>query len=421
MAAAPECNPFQEPFMKMTWLVAMAAMLAAGLVACGGGETVPEHAAQAGPTEGVQALTETDAALRIAQAGHGQWFDAKMQRLDTGLKSIEAVQLAVRNAALKATGGQFDDATLSFMKQADELVGRGDLSETDRLSLQGAVAWKMLTAAGEKLTAQYEWRLESANQHIQDVFKPGTFQIRPDILELLHRVGYLDILNRWPQFWGYAKRCDSNGVPVPPDFALSGTAWVHRGPLHNNILDGSGATADVWSWSDPTKRGVCIALPRGSGLAGIICQSASTGAACFWDNIDAASGARVDWRTQTLRINELKNGSNLSENCTGCHRGNNVFLISPDDSTWAKLLRPLAGTVGATLTTRVETSTDNRGGRPRYFPVTTFSGRAGWENVFNSSASCASCHEAPPASVTGLTSPPPMPPACAALPGGCGS
>ena len=210
-------------------------------------------------------------------------------------------------------------------------------------------------------------------------------------------------------------------MPVPPDFALSGTAWVKRGALSHNILDSSpSATADVWTWADPAKRGVCIALPRSKPgtqpLDGIICQSAKTGAACFWDNIDAATGQRIDWRTETLQISKLKNGTSLSENCTDCHRGNNVFLISPDDTTWAKLLRPVPGTVDPTLTTQVETSTDNRGGRARYFPVTTLAGRAGWENVYNSSTTCSGCHERPPS----LPNPPPMPPTCASLAGGCG-
>jgi hypothetical protein len=270
--------------------------------------------------------------------------------------------------------------------------------------------------ADPKLIERYEWRLEAANGHIQDVFKPGTFQIDPRVNELLRAMRYLDTEWRFPWRRSYAQRCRDNGVPVPPDFALSGTAWTFRGALGHNILTNApGATADVWSWSDPLRRGICIALPRNSGVAGIICQSAKTGAACFWDNIDAASGARIDWRTQTLRIADLQNGASLAENCTNCHRGNNVYLISPDDRTWAKLLRPAPGTVGATLTTKVQGSTDMRGGRPRYWPVTTFFGRPGWENVYNASTSCTGCHEAPPV----LNNPPPMPPACASLAGGC--
>ncbi|EHR72829.1 hypothetical protein BurJ1DRAFT_4029 [Burkholderiales bacterium JOSHI_001] len=415
--------------MRPTFPTLLAALLAAGLVACGGGDNADPHAGApaAADTEAVRSeqiaavLPETDPAMRIAHAGHGKMFDAKMQPIEASAKFIEQVQLSVRDVALKATGGQFDEETMIFMKMADELTASGKLSETDRLVLQGGVVWKMLRGVDPKLFDRYEWRLEVANQHLQDVFKPGTFQISPQVLELLRKFEYLDLWRRVPWFFSYAKRCDTNGVPVPPDFATSGTAWVNRGPLHHNILDGSSGTADVYSWSDPGKRGACIALPRNSGsLAGIICQSATTGAACFWDNIDAATNTRLDWRTQTLRIAELKNGSNLAENCTNCHRGNNVFQLAPDDSTWAKLLRPMPGTVGPTLTLRVESSSDNRGGRPRYFPVTGLFGRAGWENVYNSSTTCSSCHERPAAAVESMNLPP-MPPACAALVGGCGS
>lgn len=72
-------------------------------------------------------------------------------------------------------------------------------------------------------------------------------------------------------------------------------------------------------------------------VLGIICQSRRTGKACFWDNIDISAERdaggnfpRITGEGVILRIAEIKNGSNLAENCTLCHRGSNAFLIHPN-------------------------------------------------------------------------------------------
>lgn len=211
----------------------------------------------------------------------------------------------------------------------------------------------------------------------------------------------------------YMAECRAKGVPIPPDWAETGTPWVKQGELQTKLTLPSKA-AYVWTYSDPTVRGACVALPRGTGVsgdvAGIICQSATTGAACFWDNMpkNNQSPGVLGWSGQTLQIANLADGSNLTGVtgvCTYCHRGDNVFLISPDDPTWAKVLRgPLVTSPGSTFTTRVEASSDNQGGHPRYVPVT----QPGWTNAFAAGVCAGSCHEQP------AVSSPPMPPACAA-------
>ena len=224
----------------------------------------------------------------------------------------------------------------------------------------------------------------------------------------------------------YMAECRRLGVPIPPDWAETGTAWVLQGNLKTseggtNLLQGN-QNAFVWTYSDPSVRGACIALPRGSGsagsLAGIICQSASTGHACFWDNMLSTNQTPggLGWSGQTLRISQLADGSNLSGAtgvCPQCHRGNNVFLISPDDPTWAKVLRgPLVTSPGSTFTTRVEASSDMRDGRPRYIPVTGVGvSRPGWENAYEAGGCSSSCHEMPSTQFSHYLK---MPPDCAA-------
>lgn len=218
----------------------------------------------------------------------------------------------------------------------------------------------------------------------------------------------------------YMTSCRRHNVPVPPDWTESTTDWQFQGDLGqgtNLLADSPGENAFVWTYSGPI-RGGCIVLPRQGGLAGIICQGALTGYACFWDNklrSDGPTASPIGWRGKRLTISDLQDGNMLQENCTECHRGNNVFLMSPDDGTWAKVLRgPLVTTPGSTFTTRVERSSDVREGHPRYIPL---SSQPGWVNSFRSAGgrSCAQCHEMPdlgfgPGQASGVF--PPMPPAC---------
>jgi hypothetical protein len=121
----------------------------------------------------------------------------------------------------------------------------------------------------------------------------------------------------------------------------------------------------------------------------------------------------MGWRGLRLVISELKDGSNLNSACTDCHRGNNVFNIAPDDTTWARVLRrTMAGSQPGTFTTQVEASSEERDGRPRYIPLTTNPPRPGWQNTYM--GSCGGCHEQPT-----VPNMPMMPPACASAPGGC--
>lgn len=228
----------------------------------------------------------------------------------------------------------------------------------------------------------------------------------------------------------YMADCRAQGVPIPPDWAESGTAWVNQGNLNTNgggtnLLQGS-VDAFVWTYTDPNVRGACIALPRESGapgsLAGIICQSATTGKACFWDNQLKSQPTNIlGWSGKKLVISELVDGTtfaaggNVGGRCTSCHSGDNVFLISPDDPTWAKALRgPLnGGASGGRFTTQVDS------GRYTPLPVAT-----NWTNGVSPGANCgAGCHELPPSSIRAMrntvnTIAPvnrmPMPPSCAA-------
>lgn len=231
----------------------------------------------------------------------------------------------------------------------------------------------------------------------------------------------------------YMAQCRAHGVPIPPDWAETGTAWVLQGNLNTdeggtNLLQGN-VDAFVWTYTDPNIRGACIALPRGTGgpgtLAGIICQSASTGHACFWDNqLRSNPGTILGWTGQRLVISQLVDGeyfatgANVGGKCVSCHSGNNVFIVSPDDPTWKKVIKDANLSIGSTFTTNVDT--------PRYIPLPV---HPNWTNPApTAGGACGACHEAPNATVIGYMGTVngiaplnrmPMPPTCVAAPGGC--
>ncbi len=252
---------------------------------------------------------------------------------------------------------------------------------------------------------------------------------------------FADALGRVRAETPYMAECRAQGVPIPPDWRPTTRQWKPHGSLAQgtNLLaprqpGRPGHEAFVWTYTDPRIRGACIALPRGAGgsrggLAGIICQSASTGAACFWDSrrrndaVPLAEVDKLDWAIEELRVDELKDATNLTENgsgiCTDCHQGNNVFLMAPDDPVWRTVMRANSdGSLGRNFSTRVLASTDNRGGMPRYVPVTGVQGatRPGWQNLFVGPGCGGACHEESrlPLMLPSTPSPnPPMPPVCA--------
>ena len=231
----------------------------------------------------------------------------------------------------------------------------------------------------------------------------------------------------------YMTECSNatNDVPLPPDWKNdpienAALGWQFRGRLDNSLVfaattappapPGGVVTpiTEVWAYSDP--KGVCMALPRKKGagndtieLLGIICQSERTGKACFWDNIRSTAssagpaGQRLrDALSDNMKISEIQGGRELRENCTQCHRGNNVFMIHPHSPLALKASPPPGST---TFPAPSGLSALDTNPQRRYQPIPTgrMSGLPGepvtpWENppATNLTAgACANCHEIP--------------------------
>jgi hypothetical protein len=246
-----------------------------------------------------------------------------------------------------------------------------------------------LAPADEKL--EYQWRFDLIHQSSLNFISSTFGTFRPGFKSYLNLVGLEEtiklILERLTS--RYIADCRANEVPIPPDWPTGD--WKNRGFLPAEFIFASqDKAAEVWTY-EAVGRGLCYALPRTKVneitkkneilLLGIICQSKSTGKACFWDNRDARTGVQIV-RTLPLqgpyRIARLQGGDTLIENCTACHRGDNAFIIINPDET------PLG-------------EPSDRNPDVRYDPI---SGQANWSNppAFSpkgSGGACAGCHEIP--------------------------
>ncbi len=210
----------------------------------------------------------------------------------------------------------------------------------------------------------------------------------------------------------YVDGCVQAGVPIPPPWG--DPAWSNLGvlPPDRTFVASAGNTTQVWAYNDPNGKGMCFALPRietASGdikLLGIICQSKQTGKACFWDNVDKNTGNRIEGAaTAGMKVQDLQDATSLKENCTGCHRGDNAFIVH----------------VGTVLEVAPPFNSDPD---TRYDPFTGTSARAGWGNPPSGlplrNTQCVQCHEMPEVTIEycetvlkksiGTTMPPAPPP-----------
>lgn len=341
-------------------------------------------------------------AERIAYAGHGKLFDAAYGEIVLDVKVVAEIQESML-AIARRQRVVMDDQRKVAIGRAEAMMAQGELGEDEAIVLRAGIVGAYLEAAPEDVRQRYGPRNTTLTTH--------WLRIRPELIEELRaavreRLEELGFFEPPPETGGtaYMDACRARGVPVPPDWAETGTAWVYQGQLTENFLGGD-EYAGVWTYEDPAVRGGCIALPRGDGygetLAGIICQSATTGHACFWDNKlrGVAPEQFIGWRGRTLRIADLKDGTNLEMACTGCHHGSNVFRLAPDDPTWAFVMRDRAAT-GPSFTVRIDEGVaidEAAGGRTRYIPVTTVdpAETPRWTNEHrpDPSAGCQTCHE----------------------------
>lgn len=181
----------------------------------------------------------------------------------------------------------------------------------------------------------------------------------------------------------YTKDCRAAGVPIPPDWGNA--EWKLQGQVPTNRLFlNLGNPVEVWTYSNDRIPGGCIALPRwganrSSVTLGVICQSAKSNKACFWDNRphpDGETFTPAELPTKSIRrdwVNGYDAGLIGGGKCTNCHRGDNVFALHSDT--------PLSP--GLPFNSRTTAP---------YIPINSL----GWTNppftVLPGAGGCVSCH-----------------------------
>lgn len=340
----------------------------------------------------------------IAAAGHGAIFDYQGKPIVLDNERVLSIQQSMVEQLRDSAMPRLKNETRALVQQALELQPKEALSVPDHIVLNAAVIELLQQHADKPLQDKFTWRHHILMKKIRLDYILWRLELDARVHEIIKRftLDNFFVITAPPET-DYVGRCrDHHSVPVPPAWSAAAPgSWRYQGLLDNELILAA-ADTHLWTWSDPDRRGGCILLPRGGGAAGLICQSATTGHACFWDNIDRKTGMRIPWASQPLNVNNMQDGDVLGENCTGCHRGNNVFLISPDNNTWKKVIQQsqVVANAGANFTTRIENTAV-----ARYIPV---SSQQSWTNP--SAAQCIGCHERPAVDFSSV--PNPMPPTC---------
>ena len=272
------------------------------------------------------------AAAWIDIAYHGQLFDANYEVLAIDASMARVIQ----DSMFLILSAGMDQPSLKKARLAKltKLFTAKDMTPAEQLIVRSSIIDALLDAAPEKLSLRYRWRHQLLQREIRIMAGDLQTQIHPDILR---RLRDYHIRPDWfipaTPSNAYNDECRANSVPVPPNFPDA--RWRSQG-VQGVTFIGAGSIAEPFAYRNDD--GVCYALPRTSGarytdggsvsLLGVICQSRTTGKACFWDNRDA-SGRTITGPGVALDFAVIQNGSNLNENCTSCHRGGNVFNIHP--------------------------------------------------------------------------------------------
>jgi hypothetical protein len=261
----------------------------------------------------------------IAYAYHGNIVDANFDPVLLDAPTIDAIQQSIYDrlypGAGKAATAKYGDIAKLFAAQGLNPRERAEARET---ALDG-----LLSVATQAQVESLKWRVEILRGGIASLL--WQYTISPAVLEWIRSHG----IPVWtpPPGKDYIDACRAQGVPIPPDWP--DPQWYRQGELAFNFLNS--VHVDVHTYTDPSRpdyAGICYALPRTAldgtlTFIGMICQNHLNGKACFWDNVQRDNSRRLYPADYPLRIGYIGDGYTLSETCTDCHRGDNVFNIHP--------------------------------------------------------------------------------------------
>jgi hypothetical protein len=273
----------------------------------------------------IDALREkTPPADWIALAYHGLVLDANLDVIEMTPDNVTKIQQSILEMAMPRVQS---DPTSRGVQRLFTTHGL-DGGPSVKLRTKGLQA--LLARSPSDMRERYEWRLRllpGANAGVH-----GLDSTESSLEKKLREFGIEDVRpSPRPELADtYIETCRAARVPIPPNWP--DTRWISQG-RQALVLISKSLDAEVFAFKDPAVPGVCYALPRRDStgsvqILGIICQSAETGKACFWDN-KARDDTPLTGVGLTLDINVIGNGFTLGETCTDCHRGDNAFNIHP--------------------------------------------------------------------------------------------
>jgi hypothetical protein len=270
---------------------------------------------------------------------HGMVLDENLQQIPPTLDNVARV---IRRYTEGLAARSSDAAKVRFVDLLRSAPTPLEMDKTDEL-LQSVVLARWLLKNGDRaqeqslapiLGALETWATIPTREGINTQLRNNS-RLAPMLAAM-----ELNVADEAPaaETTDYIETCRREQVPIPPDWGDK--RWKFHYPLdpsYSFVADAD-SIAQVWTYTDPAVPGLCVGLPRIDrfaedeqiGLFGIICQSQTTGKACFWDNVDRETGDRLTpEQSKSMKIAKIQDGSLIKENCTNCHRGENVFNIHP--------------------------------------------------------------------------------------------
>jgi hypothetical protein len=303
----------------------------------------------------------------IAYIGHGAFFDAAGNELEITQDFVDKAQawyrtklLADLNGAKKSEFAALEKKLLAGLEtkgQTRLVLQNHELQwllanslrhkDDDRMhgklrALRYAMSWRLPEQPGEKIEKREEFKLDLEIAH-----RLESMQLQPPGGGLQVRSATIN------QGQAYINECMANQVPIPPTIGVldpAGTAgWKSQGFIPTSTQFIVQSPAEVRTYKSTSPAGMCYALPRYDpsqstvNLDGVICLSAVTSKACFWDNQMAGSGfsfpagTHIPIGVPNTAIDpsgryqaggfELLGGSGGV--CTDCHAGENPYITHP--------------------------------------------------------------------------------------------
>ncbi len=279
----------------------------------------------------------------IATPYHGEVLDANLEPIELDEETLGLIL----DSMLELLWETAEPAAIEELGLRPEAVASIEAAGAVRLAVQAGVARALVEASLPEIQESWAWRQQLVQEAVfmlplwaelelltlEDLLVPSPLH---EILPRF-RVPYVYYLPKGG-LPSYNDLCAGQDVPRPPDWP--DPRWQPEGKLG---LQFGGGKIYIFSYHQPGKPGACIALQRWlpnrqTGVVeiaalGVICQSAVSGKACFWDNLmlDPKTKQVKPIRGQSIRMEmgKVRNGSNLASPCTHCHKGENVFLIHP--------------------------------------------------------------------------------------------